>query len=166
MGYIVSDDDEELLVLIALKQPIDLKAIKIRASVSKMDGKLVSELQVSAPKLLFIYAVNDLNVNFDDLETMQEDKDITTGLKKVNGKGQMVKLQNEPKNMAKFKKLKYLAVCIKSNHKETDRTLLHSITLIQNFDKPKADETKQNSASPKQKKQKQSPKEFSFGSLK
>ena len=73
-----------------------------------------------------------LKKSFDDLEAMQPDKDITTGLNKVE-RGQMIKLQNEPKNVSKFKKLKCLAVYIRSNHKETERTLVHSITLLHNF---------------------------------
>merc|ERR1712157_42185 len=86
----------------------------------------------SAPKWFYLYAVTDLSVNFDDVEDLQEDKDVTTGLKKIE-KGQMVRLQNEPKNMAKFKKLKRLVVYIKSNHGETDKTLVHQISLIRNI---------------------------------
>ena len=125
--YIMSDDDEELLILIGFKKSVDLKSIKIRASMKKMDAKQFEG--VSAPKSIFIFAVRDLNVSFDDLEAMQPDKDITTGLNKVE-RGQMIKLQNEPKNVSKFKKLKCLAIYIRSNHKETERTLVHSITLI------------------------------------
>merc|ERR1712228_599155 len=59
--YIISDDDEELLILIGFKKCVDLKSMKIRASMKKMNAEQFKD--VSAPKLVYIFAVKDLNVN-------------------------------------------------------------------------------------------------------
>eukprot|EP01084_Bolivina_argentea_P043623 80350_1 len=61
-SYIVSDADEELLILVEFKQPVDLLLIRLFALGLNDDVE-----DVSAPKDIHVYKINDLNKNFDDI---------------------------------------------------------------------------------------------------
>eukprot|EP01083_Nonionella_stella_P228690 810267_1 len=62
-SFIISDADEELLILVAFTQPINLKSMKIYYSPHNDDT-------TSGPKDIHIYKTKNLNVNFDDIEYM------------------------------------------------------------------------------------------------
>ena len=121
--YIVSDADEELLILIGFKTVVDLKAIKLYAT-TQVD--IDEDEDISQPKNIHIYKLDNLNVNFDDLLSLNPHKSIICDKKKLV-KGQNIKLQKQSKNITKFKKVKYLAIYIETNQNETEKTILHAI---------------------------------------
>ena len=126
--YIVSDADEELLILIQFKTFINLKGLKIY-STNNID--IDQDEDVSAPKQVHIYKLKNLNVNFDDLNKLKPDKSISCSQKKIV-KGQNINLQ---KNTTKFQKTKYLAIYIESNQNETEKTVIQAIQLKVSQDK-------------------------------
>ena len=73
--YIVSDADAELLILIHFKQNVDLKAIKLYASIDNIHTDQANESaeDLSVPKQVYIYIPRNLNVNFDDMESIKYD---------------------------------------------------------------------------------------------
>ena len=77
-SFIVSDADEELLILISFKEIIDLKSVKIDVLTPNNNDN-----EMSAPKEIDIYKINNLNINFDDLTWMKSDKSINCILKKI-----------------------------------------------------------------------------------
>eukprot|EP01084_Bolivina_argentea_P252040 422957_1 len=67
--YIISDADEELLILIQFKQQIQLKSTKIysiKNTIQKINNN-ETDIDVSQAKDVCIYKLSALNVNFDDL---------------------------------------------------------------------------------------------------
>ena len=70
--YIISDADQELLILIQFKQAINLKSIKLYASMDNINDIDQDEIDdISLPKQVYIYKLTNLNVNFDDLESLK-----------------------------------------------------------------------------------------------
>merc|ERR1711991_277308 len=63
--YILSDADEEILILIKFKKIISLKSIKIYAS-----NDIYIDQDVSPPKHVNIYKLKHLNLNFDDINSL------------------------------------------------------------------------------------------------
>ena len=125
--YIVSDADEELLILIKFKNIITLKSITIYASTSEIN--INDEEDISSPNQIHIYKLQNLSVNFDDIHTLRPDKSLKC-LKKKLTKGQKIKLHSNSKLSMKFNKIQYLAIYIESNQNETEKTILNAIKLI------------------------------------
>eukprot|EP01084_Bolivina_argentea_P160389 279301_1 len=115
----MSDADEELLILIEFKHLVSLKLIKIYALNNDHND-------ASAPKQINIYKLNNLNINFDDMQVLFPDTSIKCATKKLK-KGQSIKLQKQSKNILKFKQTKYLAIYIASNQLNTVNTYINSI---------------------------------------
>ena len=143
--YIISDADYELLILIQFKQVISLKSIKLFASMDNIDIDQDEIDEVSLPKDVNIYKLGNLSINFDDLESLKSDKSIKCSNKKLS-KGQNVKLQKDSKLALKFRSIQYLAIYIKTNQNETEKTLINNIILNGVYDETKTDE--QQSLSP------------------
>lgn len=123
-SYIISDADEELLILIQFKQIIDLHSMKLYSlTLNNRDD----EIDASQPKQVYIYNIDSLNKNFDDIQSMKPDKNIKCFSKKL-AKGQFINLKKNSKNSVKFKKTKYLAIYIKSNQNDTENTYINGIT--------------------------------------
>eukprot|EP01084_Bolivina_argentea_P299260 515819_1 len=121
--YIMSDADEELLILVQFKQYVNLQSIQIYGlKISDNDD----DDDMSPPKQIHIYKTKNLNINFDDLRTLSVDKSINCSIKKL-AKGQKIKLQKQAKTALKFKSTKYLAIYVESNQATTQTT---SINLI------------------------------------
>ena len=125
-AYIISDADQELLILIEFKQHIQLNSIKIWSNTKNVD---VDDNQVSEIKDINIYNLKNLNIDFNDLYSYKSDKSIICSLKKLQKNGQIINLQNDSKNSIKFKNTKYLAIHIKSNQNDTEKTILNAIKL-------------------------------------
>eukprot|EP01083_Nonionella_stella_P133500 405894_1 len=122
-SFIVSSADHELLILISFKDVLDLKSVKIHSFDQKIDDE-----DVSCPKQVNIYKINNLSVNFDDLSSMKPDKTVTCNAKKLCKKGQVIHLQKSPKNAVQFNQIKYLAIYIDSNQNDTETTVLNAIS--------------------------------------
>ncbi len=134
--YILSDADEELLILIQFKKEIELKSIKIyckQNSIEKINDNNDNDIDISPPKDIYIYKILDLNINFDDLLSIQYDKSIKCNIKKLE-KGQKINVQKTSKNSIKFKKIKYLAICIKTNLNNHENTIINAIKLNVNVE--------------------------------
>eukprot|EP01084_Bolivina_argentea_P232759 392217_1 len=117
-SYVVSDVDEELLILVEFKQSVNLQLIKLYA-VPQDDSS-----EMSPPKQIYVYKIDNLNKNFDDIKSLNKpDKAIKCSCKKLLS-GQNVKLKNIPK----FRKIQYLAILIESNQNETETTYLNGIS--------------------------------------
>eukprot|EP01084_Bolivina_argentea_P312051 540222_1 len=82
------------------------------------------DISVSAPKMLNIYKLNSVNINFHDLLLMTPDETIHCNPKKLE-KGQNINLQKTPKNAVKFKNIKYMAVFFNS---DAENTCINGIT--------------------------------------
>eukprot|EP01084_Bolivina_argentea_P264755 448585_1 len=124
--YIVSDTDEELLILIQFVKEIELKSIKIHYVQNSVNKIVDEDIDISGPKDVLIYKILDLNINFDDLLSIQPDKSIKCNIKKLE-KGQNISLQKTSKSAIKFKKIKYLAIYVKTNQKNTENTIINGI---------------------------------------
>eukprot|EP01084_Bolivina_argentea_P011331 21177_1 len=121
-GFIVSDADEELLILISFEEITNLKSLQIYALTNTIE-ELNDEMDISQPKEINIYKLNNLNINFDDLSCIKPDKTIKCKPKKLE-KGQNINLQKA----SKFTKIKYLAIYIKSNQNGTENTFINGIS--------------------------------------
>eukprot|EP01084_Bolivina_argentea_P178651 308771_1 len=121
-SFIISDVDEELIVLIGFKQNVDLHSIKL-FSLSHPDAN-----DTSQPKRIHIYNIDNLNKNFDDLKATKPDKTVKCFPKKLE-KGQFINLKKNSKNSIKFKKTRNLAIYITSNQNETEKTHINSIKI-------------------------------------
>eukprot|EP01083_Nonionella_stella_P018435 51370_1 len=122
-SFIVSDADHELLILISFKNAIDLKYVKIYSFTQH-----IGDVDVSAPKRVRVYKINNLSVNFVDVSSMKADKTVQCKTPKLK-RGQIIHLQKSSKNAIKFKQTKHLAIYIDSNQRDTEVTLINAITL-------------------------------------
>eukprot|EP01084_Bolivina_argentea_P008668 16220_1 len=135
-NYIVSDADEELLILVEFHTDIDLESIifyafpetKNEDNDDNSDNAL--DIDMSPPKLINIYKSNNINISFDDLNSIKPNKTITCRNKKLI-KGQVTNLKT-CKNAVKFGKTRYLVIYIKSNQNESEVTYVNGIILVKN----------------------------------
>ncbi len=129
-SFIVSDVDEELLILIQFKTEIDLKSIKIYSLKNTINNinETDDSIDASQPKQINIYALDNINVSFNDLSEMKCDKTINCNIKKLE-KGQNINLQKTSKNAIKFNKIKYLSIYIKTNQNDSENTFINAIKL-------------------------------------
>mmetsp|Transcript_34298 Transcript_34298/g.30112 ORF Transcript_34298/g.30112 Transcript_34298/m.30112 type:complete len:228 (-) Transcript_34298:220-903(-) len=134
--YIMSDADEELLILIEFREDIDLETISFHACKEEKDNgdddededEDDDEPSYSAPKQIFIYAVDSLNKDFDDALAAKPDiKLICDGKKLKSGGGQKVKLKKKAKQSIKFGKVDKIMIYITSNQDDTDQTYISGI---------------------------------------
>lgn len=98
--YVVSDVDQELLILIQFKQMINLQSIKLYASKDNIDIDADEMDDISLPKDVYLYKLQNLNINFDDLDYIKHDKSTKCRINKLP-KGQIINLQKEAKLTAK-----------------------------------------------------------------
>eukprot|EP01083_Nonionella_stella_P274468 931695_1 len=124
-SYIVSDADEELLILVQFKQITNLQSMTIYASTNGID---VENVDVSEPKKVNVFKIDNLRFNFDDVRSRTPNKTVHCSTKRLS-KGQYINLQKEPKNAIQFKNTQCLAIYIESNQNDTENTLVHSISL-------------------------------------
>eukprot|EP01084_Bolivina_argentea_P249356 417392_1 len=123
--YIISDADEELLILIEFKQIINLQSLKLHALSNDNNEDLEN---ASPPKHIHIYKAKNLNINFDDVQSLSPDKSIVCSSKKLS-KGQNI---NFKKQSIKFNKTKYLVLYIQSNQNDTENTYFNGIEFNNN----------------------------------
>jgi len=123
--FIVSDTDQEILILIKFKQIVSLKSMIIYANATIVKDNIDD---ISEPKELSIYKIQHLAFNFDDLQSLSADKSIECSKNKLS-KGQVIKLQNNSKSAIKFKNSQFIAIYIKSNQDNTEKTIINSISL-------------------------------------
>eukprot|EP01083_Nonionella_stella_P116649 346763_1 len=132
-SFMVSDADEEFIILLQFKQAIDIYSIQIYSSAKCIDH---NDMDVSEPKKVHIFHLKNLNVNFDDIKQKKPNKSMDCSTKKL-AKGQKIKLQQTPENAIKdihiwngtFKKTQYLAIYVESNQGNTEKTLINHIKL-------------------------------------
>eukprot|EP01084_Bolivina_argentea_P092294 166067_1 len=130
-SYIVSDEDDQLLFLVKFKEAINLRSVTFYASpnppiVSECDENL-NEL-LSGPKEVNLYIVKDLNLSFEDIDSLQPNYSGTCESNKL-ASGHKIKLSKlSAKKAFKFKRVKFLVVFIKSNQNNTEKTYLNGIT--------------------------------------
>eukprot|EP01084_Bolivina_argentea_P150186 262290_1 len=117
-AYIVSNVDEELLILIEFTDVTNLKSITLYS--------LNNDEHMSGPKEVQLYALSNLKINFYDLQPIKSDKKINCKQNKLE-KGQNINLQTKSQDAIKFNKIKYFAIYIKSNQNETKKTCVSSI---------------------------------------
>eukprot|EP01084_Bolivina_argentea_P167889 291255_1 len=112
---IVSDCDEELLVLVEFKAGTTLQNISISASISPENHtEIEQKIDASPPKLIHIYKTKNINLDFDNIQSLKADKIVKCSKNKLKTE-QVVKLNKSSKNALKFKVVKYLAIYIQSN---------------------------------------------------
>ena len=122
-SYIISDADEEMIILIGFKKSIDMKSIILF-------GIENPELEdASLPKQIHIYNVKNLNYNFDDIKSLSPHKSFKCSTKKLSSAaGQKINLSKKLKNPIAFKKTLYLAIYIESNQNDDENTYLNAIS--------------------------------------
>eukprot|EP01084_Bolivina_argentea_P050205 92311_1 len=111
--YLVSDADEQLLILVRFTTSINLQSIKIFAYDTNNDA----QNEISAPKKVHIYKLKNLSKDFSDIHLLKPDKSINCSVKKL-AKGQTINLQKTSRNAIQFKQLQHLAIYIESNQKK------------------------------------------------
>eukprot|EP01083_Nonionella_stella_P240474 840620_1 len=117
-SYIVSNCDEEILLLIEFSQQIELHTMIIHALPS------IQGSQVSQPHLIHIYKTDNISVSFDDVSSMIPDKSIEFE-HKGSHEGQTVTFGNDIHTAIKFKKVRCLVIYVKSNQDGIKRTFLN-----------------------------------------
>eukprot|EP01083_Nonionella_stella_P073665 199401_1 len=126
--FIMSDADEELLILLEFKEDIDLESISIHAAIKKEDDDEDEDADASAPKQIFIYKIDSLNKDFEDALGMKPDVKFMCDAKKLRSKGgQVIKLKKKAKLSIAFGKINCLMVYIASNQDDTDQTYISGI---------------------------------------
>eukprot|EP01084_Bolivina_argentea_P239302 402248_1 len=131
-SYIVSDTDEEMLILIQFKQIVELNKIKLHAmtdSIQSINDQ--NDCDVSQPKQIHVYKIKNTNVSFNDVTLIQPNKSIKCSVKKLQ-KGQTINMMQNAKNVVQFKKIRCLAIYIQSNQNNTENTYLNGISLFGN----------------------------------
>eukprot|EP01084_Bolivina_argentea_P167891 291259_1 len=129
--YIVSDVDEEILILIEFERIVDLHLIKVYALVSSEAIIKDRNIDASPPKLIQIYKTDNIDVDFSDISSMKADLSIQCKTKTLN-RGQRIKLQKQSNNVIKFKKVRCLVIHVKSNQHDTEQTYLNGIIFVEN----------------------------------
>eukprot|EP01083_Nonionella_stella_P131027 397793_1 len=114
--YILSDADEELIVLIQFKATVHLNSITLHAFPHTKD-----EYDSSPPKQVHIYKIDNLNKSFDDIKSMKPHKNVKCSLSKMQN-GQMIKLKSKSKHALAFNKVQYLAIYVESNQQDSEVT--------------------------------------------
>eukprot|EP01084_Bolivina_argentea_P050990 93803_1 len=123
-SYLVSDADEELIILVEFKQIIHLQSVTLHSlNHSKLDD---DGIDTSQPKQIHIYKIDGINKSFDDIQSMKSDKSLTCSIKKLS-KGQKINLKKTSKNAIKFQKIRFLAIYVESNQNDTENTHLNGI---------------------------------------
>eukprot|EP01084_Bolivina_argentea_P276342 471524_1 len=123
-SYVISDADEELLVLIKFNNLVNLRSIQLFALPPKNDEFDANE--ISPPNQVHLYKISNLSINFDDVQSLTPNKSVKCSAKKL-AKGQNIKLQNNSKNAIHFSQIQFLAIYIQSNQNDTDATYLNGI---------------------------------------
>ena len=124
-SFIVSDADEELLIMMKFNDFIDIQSIKMYAL--PLDDVMDIE-DASAPKQIHIYKLSNLNHDFEDIKKLKPHKSMVCSSKKLS-KGQTVNLRKNISKPLAFQKVKYLAIFIESNQNDTEYTYLYGISL-------------------------------------
>eukprot|EP01083_Nonionella_stella_P267622 904113_1 len=130
--YIMSDADEELLILIEFKEDVDLETISFHADIEKKsDNDNDEECDYSAPKQVYIDKIESLNLDFDDAKKMKNNKNATSlklKSKKLKSEGgHILKLKSKAKTSIKFGKLNKLMIYIASNQDDAEQTYISGI---------------------------------------
>eukprot|EP01083_Nonionella_stella_P245181 852521_1 len=124
--YIVSDCDEELLILVEFADKIHLKNVVLYAPTEQGS----KENDTSAPQLVHIYKTNHINFDFENITNLKADRTAKCLTKKLN-KGQLIKLDKSAANAIKFKTVQYLIIYIQTNQLDTENTFLNGISFNQ-----------------------------------
>ena len=122
--FIVSDADEELIILIKFTKSTDVKSFKIYA-LPLDDAANIDE--ASPPKQIYIFKLSHLNHNFEDIKGLKPHKSLICSTKKLS-KGQNVNLRKNISKPLAFAKVEYMAIFIESNQGDTDNTYFHGLS--------------------------------------
>eukprot|EP01084_Bolivina_argentea_P236035 397001_1 len=124
-SFIISDADEEILIHVEFTKIINLKSIKLfaRSQSSAVDKN------ASPPKQIHIYKLNNLNVDFADIQSLNPAKSVVCSSRKLE-KGQTINLQKHSSNAIKFKHVQFLAIYIESNQDDTEQTFFNAIKFM------------------------------------
>eukprot|EP01084_Bolivina_argentea_P201181 343924_1 len=139
-SFIVSDSDEELLILIEFATMVKLETITFYASTNDIELDEKNDINhndadnevynMSAPKMISIYKTDHININFNDILDNKVNKPLrnVTLLQNKLNKGQKIKLNKSSKCATKLQKVKYLVIYIKTNQENTEHTYINGIT--------------------------------------
>eukprot|EP01084_Bolivina_argentea_P248624 415920_1 len=130
-SYILSDVDEEIIILVEFKEFVDLQSIKLCA----LSFDENNEHDTSPPKQVHVYKLDNISKNFEDLKSIKPDKTVKCSSKKLTAY-QSIKLK---KIGIRFKKTRYLAIYIESNQNDTEKTHLNGIKLNGQLNENKQD---------------------------
>ena len=122
--FIVSDADEELIILIKFNKSVDLKSFKIYA-LPFDDHSNIDE--ASPPKQIHIYKLSHLNQDFEDIKGLKPHKSLKCSSRRLS-KGQNANLRKNISKPLAFANVKFMAIFIESNQEDTDKTYLHGLS--------------------------------------
>eukprot|EP01084_Bolivina_argentea_P057638 105289_1 len=131
-SHIISEVDEELLILIQFTKIINLQRIELFECSNHKNDAL---RDASAPKEIRVYKIKHTNINFQDIQSINPDH--SSVLKQKKSKNVILhklNLQKNPQNAVKFKTIKCLAIYIPSNQLNTEKTYLNGIKLLGTVD--------------------------------
>eukprot|EP01083_Nonionella_stella_P067563 178772_1 len=133
--FIVSDGDEELLILLEFNKITKLKNITFYSLP-------IDDATLSPPKQIDIYITRNLNIDFESTSSLKPSDTIICSMSRLH-KGDTKKFGVKAKNAVKFKKVKYLVIMIyvKSNQNDTEQTYLNGIQFNTNTKRTKSTTT-------------------------
>lgn len=124
-AFIISDADEEVLIIIRFKHFIDIQSIQIYAL--PLDDEIEIE-DASPPKQIHVFKLSNLDQDVDVIKTLKPQKSIICSPQNLS-KGQTVNLRENISEPLAFKTVKYLAILMESNQNDTEFTYSHGISL-------------------------------------
>eukprot|EP01084_Bolivina_argentea_P306170 529013_1 len=128
--FVVSDADEEMLILVEFAKIVDLHSVKLH-SLHETDN---DNDDCSPPKAVHILKRDNIAINFDDINPQKLDKSMLCKCKKSGKSNKQMNTFNAKKKSNKFNKTKYLAIYIQSNQTNTTNTYFNSIEFKGNCD--------------------------------
>ena len=129
--FILSDEDEEMLILIKFQQIVSLKSMTFHATCHDVNENVNGDLgdeHASQPRQVSLYKLPNLSTDFDNINSLTPDLVCICSENELSH-GQTIQLQQESVSAIKFQNLHYLGIYIESNQNDTAKTIINSIIL-------------------------------------
>eukprot|EP01084_Bolivina_argentea_P200250 342453_1 len=119
-SYIISEVDEQMIMLIEFKDIVQLSSMKIFACSNANN----EEVDMSGPKQIHIHNIDNINKNWDDILSIKSPHKNVVCLQQQLTDGQQIDFTTNPI----FKRTKCIAIYIESNQNDSEATYVSGVT--------------------------------------